>query len=521
MARHLLAFFLIIALGERMGMTAHINVEGKTFPLDTSCGTVLQAIQDAGIDFAAPCGGRGTCRKCAVWVRDENGLRSELACQIAPTENMVVQVERAKPMTISETGLTSAFSANVSDSGYGIAIDVGTTTVVVRLIEMASGTCIATTSRPNPQIVFGSDVIARISASVAGSLPTMTKLIDSSLAEMVKMLCEQCGVELSDIVGATLAGNTVMESIAAGVSPDPIGVNPFIPISYFGESIDIPGVSERTYFVECLSGYVGGDITADILATRLTESPRLRLMLDLGTNGEMALGNEKRLVTCATAAGPVFEGANITFGMPARTGAINRVEFDGSDIVLTTIGDAAPFGICGTGIIDATAILLDTGIVDETGYMASADELENDVPPALAARVVEGEKGTAFKLAENIYLTQADIRNVQLAKAAVSAGVLTLVDTYEVTLADIDELVIAGGFGSFLNIDSAARIGLFPAELKGIAKSIGNTAIEGAMALLINKEAREQERRIAELAEYVELSTELKFNQYYVDCMMF
>ena len=148
--------------------------------------------------------GRGTCRKCAVWVRDEKGLRSELACEIAPTENMVVQVERAKPMTISETGLTSGFVANASDSGYGIAIDVGTI-VVVLLPRWQTALRIATTSRPNPQIVFGSDVIARISASVAGSLPAMTKLIDSSLAEMVKMLCEQCGIEPSDIVGATLA----------------------------------------------------------------------------------------------------------------------------------------------------------------------------------------------------------------------------------------------------------------------------------------------------------------------------
>jgi len=502
-------------------MTAHIIMEGETFPLNTSCPTVLQAIQEAGIDFAAPCGGRGTCRKCAVWVRDEKGLRSELACEIAPTENMMVQIERAKPMTISETGSTSAFDADVSDIGYGIAIDVGTTTVVVRLIEMATGICIATTSRPNPQIVFGSDVIARISASVAGSLDAMTKLIDSSLAEMVKMLCDQCDVDLADIVGATLAGNTVMESIAAGVSPDPIGINPFIPLSYFGEEIDIEGVSERTYFVECLSGYVGGDITADILATRLTESPKLRLMLDLGTNGEMALGNKDRLVTCATAAGPVFEGANITFGMPARLGAINRVTFDGNDIVLTTVGDAEPFGICGTGIIDATAILVKTGIVDETGYMSTADELDDDVPAALAARIFEGEKGAMFKLAENIYLTQGDIRNVQLAKAAVSAGVLTLVDTYETTLDAIDELVIAGGFGSYLDIESAAIIGLFPEELKNRARSIGNTAIEGATALLINSHARKQEKTIAQLAEYVELSTELKFNQYYVDCMMF
>ena len=273
----------------------------------------------------------------------------------------------------------------------------------------------------------------------------------------------------------------------------------------------LPGVCERTYFVECMSGYVGGDITAEPQPDGI---PRIRLMLDL-LSGNGA-GNENAFVTCATAAGPVVRGAN-TIHAEARTAPSAWVDCS----PLSTVGNATPFGICGTGIIDATAVLLDAGIVDETGYMATADELDDDVPPALAARLFEGEKGAMFKLAENIYLTQGDIRNVQLAKAAVSAGVLTLADTYEITLGDIDELVIAGGFGSYLNIESAARIGLFPAELKDIAKSIGNTAIEGATALLINKEAREQERVIAQLAEYVELSTELKFNQYYVDCMMF
>jgi len=502
-------------------MTAQIITPQATYPLDTSCKTVLEAIQMAGIDFAAPCGGKGTCKKCDVLVRDEQGLRSELSCMIAPTENMVIQLEEAQAMTISEAGMTSSFDVDIAHVGFGFSIDVGTTTVVMRLIDLTTGTCLATTSRPNPQVAFGADVLARISAAIDGKLRAMEKLIVSTLGDMAADLLAKCELDASAITGATLAANTVMESIAAGVDPAPIGISPFIPITYFGYDVNIPGLCEHTYFIQSLSGYVGGDITADIVAERIIESPKLRLLLDLGTNGEMALGNQNRLLTCATAAGPVFEGANIVYGMPARMGAISRVELVNDDIAITTIGDIEAFGICGTGIIDAVAVLLEAGIVDETGYLLDADELESNISPALAARVEEHNGSNAFRLTDDVYLTQADIRNVQLAKSAICAGILTLADKFGSQLADIDELLIAGGFGSFLNIETSARIGLFPECLASRAKSIGNASVEGATAIMINTHARKQERAVAELDEYVELSTSAAFNQFYVECMMF
>ena len=515
---------------ESENTTASISFEGARLPLDTSCDTVLDALRTAGVQIDAPCGGGGTCKKCTVLVRDAEGLRSVLACATKPREDMTVLVEPVRPFSIAEKGIDHPFAPTADATGYGLAIDVGTTTVVERLYELASGTCLATVSQPNPQIVYGADVIARISACSEGALKPQTALIVRALDEMASALCAQAGITRDDITKAVLAGNTVMESIAAGISPEPIGVNPFIPLSYFGNEVELPQLAPRTHFVACLSGYVGGDITAGILACDIARAAHPQLLLDLGTNGEMALGCRERLLTCATAAGPVFEGANITFGMPARSGAISQVSLGQDGLIIHTIDDAAPFGICGTGIIDAVAVLLDAGIIDETGHMLDADEARDalddrafapSVLDALIERLEEDERSVRFRLAPGIYLTQADVRNVQLAKAAICAGIHTLLGEYGCTVNDIETLSIAGGFGKFLNTHSAARIGLFPPELIDRVRSIGNAAIEGASALLVSQLAHEVAQDIKQSSEYVELSTSMAFNMHYVECMGF
>lgn len=507
-------------------MPASIMFDSAAYPLDTSCETVLQAIQKAGIAFAAPCGGNQTCGKCGVLIRDEQVLRQELACMVAPAEDMTVFVETEKPMAISEFGIAHPFAADAGQAGtYGLSVDIGTTTVVARLYDLASGECLAAASRPNPQVAYGADVIARISASMEGKLPVLTRLIQSALDAMADQLCQICGIERSAIVRTAVAGNTVMESIAAAVSPDPIGVNPFIPLDYFGHRVELPKLAPEVHFARCLSGYVGGDITADILACGMMQRHELTLLLDLGTNGEMAMGNCEKVLTCATAAGPVFEGANIAYGMPARAGAISQVTLTTNDagqqdIAIRTVDDAEPIGICGTGIIDAVALLLNCEIIDETGYLEDPEDLPG-LSPALAARIEETDAGNRFRLTENIFITQADIRNVQLAKAAVCAGIYTMLNAYGAAPEDVNELLIAGGFGKFLNLDSAAAIGLFPAEMVDRAQSIGNAAIEGASALLVSQEAGRAVETIADANAYLELSTSAAFNGFYVDCMMF
>jgi len=233
----------------------------------------------------------------------------------------------------------------------------------------------------------------------------------------------------------------------------------------------------------------------------------------------MALAANGRIKCCATAAGPVFEGANIHFGMPASPGAISKVTYEDGMVKLGVVGDVAPIGICGTGIVDAVAMMVRLGVVDETGYLLGADELEEPLA-ALAGR--ENDRNVFYLTPDHsIYITQNDVRSLQLAKAAVCAGILTMVEAADIQVSDISKLEIAGGFGAYLNLESAAAIGLFPKELLNCASSVGNTSGEGATALLVSSAARQREAEIVEKCDYLELSTSSEFNEFYVEMMEF
>lgn len=496
----------------------HIDDAGKRLTVEVAeeC-TVLDVLQTQRIDIQATCGGVGKCGRCQVLVRDEEGLSYRLACTTPVSDGMEVVVEHAGAMEVLESGTTSVFPPDEGARGYGMAIDIGTTTVVAHLHGLSSGKRLATVGRSNPQIAFGSDVISRISASVDGKLGLMTGIIQDALREMKAKLCRTAHVPPEEVVSYTIAGNTVMQHIAVGLAPDTIGVNPFTPLSLFGDVWEIEGLGP-CYLARCIAGYVGGDITAGMLATTL-DAGGTRLFLDLGTNGEMALAWDGRIVSCATAAGPVFEGANVHFGMPAAPGAISKVSYSDGQVQLKVIGDADPIGVCGTGIIDAVALMVKLGVVDETGYLLGADELEEP----LSSLVGEENDRNVFYLTpdRSLYITQNDVRNLQLAKAAVCAGILTLMDYAGVNLEDIESLQIAGGFGAFLNLESAATIGLFPKELKPLAESVGNTSGEGATALLVSSAARVREAEIVAKCDYLELSTSNEFNEFYIQMMEF
>ena len=479
--------------------------------------TVLDVLQRERVDIQATCGGVGKCGRCQVLVRDEEGLNFKLACTTPVCDEMEVVVERAGAMEVLQSGTTSVFPPDEGAVGYGLAIDIGTTTVVAHLHDLTTGERLATVGRSNPQIAFGSDVISRISASVDGKLDLMTGIIQDALREMKAKLCRMAKINPDEVVRVAVAGNTVMQHIAVGLPPDTIGVNPFTPLSLFGDEHEIEGLGS-CYFARCIAGYVGGDITAGMLATTLDEGG-VRLFLDLGTNGEMALAYGNRIVSCATAAGPVFEGANVHFGMPASPGAISKVSYEDGAVKLQVIGDASPIGVCGTGIIDAAALMVRLGVVDETGYLLDADELDDPV----AAYVGEEDGGNVFYLTSDhsIYITQTDVRNLQLAKAAVCAGIFTMMEFADVKVEDIESLQIAGGFGAYLNLASAAAIGLFPKELLPLAQSVGNTSGEGATALMVSSIARDREAEIVEKCDYLELSTSSEFNEFYIQMMEF
>ena len=507
-----------------MSVTLYVvNDEGKKEVVVPEGTTVLAAIRDGGEHLDAPCGGAGKCKKCQVLASRKGVVGYELACQTKVENGMEVVLESPKSMVVSVDGAFDSWERNANDleEGLGIAVDIGTTTVAMRLLDLQTGAVLATTGRANPQIAYGADVVSRISACVEGNLEAQRVLISSALAEMARAVLEEAKATPGQVKRFLIAGNTTMESLAAGVDPVPIGTAPYEALSLFGgaETLEDPFFQElpAPIMAPCLAGYVGGDITCGMMAIDLMNREEPILLLDLGTNGEMALGCKTGAVSCATAAGPVFEGANIRCGMPAYPGAINAVSIDESGLTYTTIGGAEPVGICGTGLIDAVACLVRLGVVDDTGRFADEDEL----PESLAHCVDEDEDGVFFRIHGNVVVSQKDVRNLQLAKSAVLSGILVMMDDLDISYSDIKELLIAGGFGEYLNLANAAAIGLFPKELLGVARSVGNSSLEGATQAVLSASAHAALDRAAQDCRYIELSTTPSFNEYYVDNMYF
>ncbi len=503
-------------------MKVDIVTTAGTQTVDAKDGqTVLSLIQDQGIQFLAPCGGNGKCGKCRVLLRTQEGLEYHLACQTKVEEGMKVILEKDdSAMSIAEDGFSTPYKVDErTDNKYGAAVDIGTTTVVLHLHDLNTGKRLSSASCPNPQIVFGSDVISRINASMNGKLGAMQNVIDTGLIKLLNEAFESAGVEKQPLDKMVIAGNTVMEHIAVGLSPDSIGVNPFTPLTLFGDVHEIKNLNDNIYMVPCVAGYVGGDISAGAVATGLVNKDLPCVFVDVGTNGEMIVGDKNRMVSCATAAGPAFEGANIECGMPAAPGGISKVRLDGEELELDVISNIEPIGICGSGLIDTLAIMLDLGVIDETGLILDDDEVEGFGGKFVGE--VNGDNVIFLSREQNVYVTQKDVRSIQLAKAAVCAGIWTLLDELGIGIDDVSELMIAGGFGSHINVKSATRIGLFPPALLPKARAVGNSAGEGASAILISSEARDNLKEVMEKCEYVELSTSANFNEHYVDQMTF
>lgn len=546
--------------------------------------TLLSALQRAGAAVQAPCGGAGTCGKCAVDVAragaGDAGWERVLACQTVAVPGMLVRAAAgARGLRVDDEAAVAAaalerFDRDAAARGeLGIAIDLGTTTVAAYLFDRGTGRLLARGGAPNPQASFGADVISRIHACSNGSLDDLQRAAAGCLRALADDLCAQAGVDPAAIGRWAIAGNTVMEHLLCGLSPASIGAYPFAPQSLFGDERAVPGLDGEAYLCPCVSGYVGGDIAAGVVACGLDElvagvagagagddaappvadalaapgdpasatapafgdpasapgnaasadapAPPARRVLfaDLGTNGEMALVADGRLHCCATATGPAFEGANISQGMQASDGAIDACRFSDGAFSVTTVGGADPVGICGSGLIDALAACLEAGLVDETGRLLAPDEL-----PAERAGLVELRDGKPAALLVPdgaVALTQKDVRALQLAKAAVAAGIQSLLREAGLCIEEVDEFVVGGAFGTHLRAEAAARIGLFPRELLPRVRMVGNCAGAGACAALLSGQARARMERVAREARYHELSLDPEFSEAYVDAMEF
>jgi len=435
----------------------------------------------------------------------------------------------------SSDSLINVEEGNTENLNYGIAIDIGTTTIAAYLLETNTGEILDTISGLNSQKVFGADIISRIEYSMqgAGKLELLQNKIVTQISDLCIFLTDRNNISRENIYSITLAGNTTMLHLFYGIDPAGIAVAPFIPGFLGGMNIsssvfkDFP-LTCIIYSLPSISGYVGADIVAGILATRMHEREELSILIDIGTNGEIVFGNKEKLYSCSTAAGPAFEGAHISCGLGGIAGAVDTAVLADDHIKCTTIGNEKAIGICGSGIIDTVAVLLKSGLIEFTGRILDEDEVD-DSTAILLKKLKTDKDGPAFVIAkasetgtgEDVVFTQGDIREVQLAKAAISAGILSLLNEAGRSLSEVDHVFIAGGFGSYLSRESAAAIGLISSKLLNRTEYVGNTAGLGAITCSLSEESFKDCKKITELTKYVELSSDSFFNMKYMEEMVF
>jgi uncharacterized 2Fe-2S/4Fe-4S cluster protein (DUF4445 family) len=440
----------------------------------------------------------------------------------------VTAVVRDKELIDLEPGDTAA-------RRFAIAFDLGTTTVVATLLDLDSGQPLSVRSMLNRQQPYGADVITRISATMLDeeALPALCSLAKETLAELTAEVCSEGGVDPREVYEIVICGNATMMHLALGIDPEPLSMAPFVVSAH-----DIPEVASRelgvavhprarAFVFPSLGAYVGGDIVAGMLATGLTRDRRLRLFIDVGTNSEIALGSNERVLATAAPAGPAFEAAQIRCGMRAAEGAIEGMRIDGASLELEVIGDIEPVGLCGSGLVDAIAELVGAGLLDHSGKFVS-DEEAAALYPALAARLVTIGNERVFVLhwrgedpANGVYLTQRDVRELQFAKASIATGWNILMGELGVAAGAITQVLLAGSFGSYLKPLSAMRIGLVPKLALPRIVSAGNVAGEGAKIAALSFRERAEAYSIVREVEYVELSGRADFNDLFIDQLAF
>lgn len=491
-------------LGEAVDVPRGISLEDALFPF--------------GVEF--PCGGQGRCKGCRVRLlegaipvspREANVLSAaeigagwRLACRLRAQCDLVLEVAQWEAAILADS---TAFEFSPGE-GLGVTVDLGTTTVVAQLLDLSTGTVLAVATALNPQARHGSDVMSRVQFAVArGGQSELERSIRSEIGKLVESVIRQADVSASQLCDVVIVGNTVMHHLFCGIDLGPLSHYPFEPVRDGLELFEARelewdlGGNPRVRFLPCLGSFVGSDILAGIVATGMHSSDALVALMDMGTNGEVVVGNRERLLCASTAAGPAFEGARISSGMRASTGAIAHVRTRDGELECHVLGDGPPRGLCGSGLVDAVAAGIELGVIGPTG------------------RFARGEKSWA--LLDPISITQGDVRELQLAKGAIAAGLRILLEVWGAGAEDVTRLYLAGAFGNYVDRASARRIRLIPVEEERVV-SVGNAALLGAKIALFGKDRGEA--LLAEVERktvHVGLSTHPGFQKIFVEEMGF
>ncbi|MDD4870520.1 MAG: ASKHA domain-containing protein [Kiritimatiellae bacterium] len=550
-------------------------------------GTILlEAAGEAGYILQTPCGGSAKCGKCLVRITsgkcppsdqekailDSNMLAQgyRLACQCKVHEELRVEIPdsslfqttqkilshdvggkvKLQPRTIKKfdrvTGVTTvtidsriihAETGNTENRCYGVAFDVGTTTIVGTLVDLVSGADMAVASMVNPQTSYGDDVVSRIKKcrDEKDGLQQLQGAVIKAINYLTGKLLKEAGINHDNVYEVVFAGNTAMQEILCGINPESLGQIPFLaaftdPLkkkaSELGLNINPAG---DVHVFPQIGGFVGGDTVAGIIATQLDRMQEPTLFVDVGTNGEIVLNNKGRLTATSVAAGPAFEGARIINGMRGTAGAIEKVVITDGDIQINVIGNTKPAGICGSGLIDIMAELLRCGVIDSTGRIQSPEDLPDTVPEPIRNRITEQNGQYSFLLANRkesatgkpIYMYQKDVRELQLANGAIRTGINILLKMENLKAADLGSVLLAGAFGNFIRRNNARRIGMLPPIPCERIRFMGNTASFGAKMVLLSMAEEEHAARITRATRHFDLSLDPEFQNEFSSAMLF
>lgn len=463
---------------------------------------LLSVLQSAGFAVDAPCAGAGKCGKCRVIVDGED----RLSCSLTVEHSMEVVLPEQETSRVLAAGLDGRRSMSPPQKGFLLAFDIGTTTVAGYLLDGITGRDLASESMLNPQSSFGADVISRIRYALQGGKRILTEGIQCALTEMTVAMCQRAGIQPDQIGAICIVGNPAMQQLFLGISPENLARIPFAPVL-----TEAKYVQAREYIPCCtnailmivpdISGFVGADTVACILATGMDRQEEPTLLVDIGTNGEMVLGNQGRMVACSAAAGPALEGADITYGMRGQKGAIDHVWIEDGMLCCSVIGNGAADGICGSGLVDAVAAALELGLLDQRGSIQNEEK--------------------RIWLRDGVYLSQADIRQFQMAKGAIAAGIELMTRHLGIGLQEIGKVCLAGAFGTFMDPGSACRTGLLPPVLLDKIVAVGNAALSGAKIMACDQWQLEHAQNLVKQVERIELGSDPDFRRAFARNMRF
>ncbi len=480
-------------------------------------GIFVSEVLQEETDFRMPCAGHGRCGKCKVHAKGmlskpnekerkylterelEQGIR--LACQTKVLGECTISSWDAGDMEVAIGSAKITEGVSLFQK-VGAAVDIGTTTLAVSVYDKNG--LVGQVGSVNPQVAYGADVISRIEQSLNGKSEQLAHVVRCQIAELLRKVCENSGYHVTEIDTLVITGNTAMLYLLTNRNPVNLSRAPFVADWLAGEwvsakELELGCPEARVYLPHCISAFVGADITMALLHTYICRGTKKRLLVDIGTNGEVALWTGEKLLCCSTAAGSAFEGTGLSMGMMASTGAISKVSLQDGEFQIQVIGNQQPTGICGSGVIDAISCLLQSEIMDETGFL-------------------EEEEVT---ISGNVKMTQEDIRKIQLAKSAICAGIESALNKERILTEDLEELLVAGGFGSKIDLENAMQIGLLPRMDGNKIKVCGNAALAGAKMLLCNCESLKQEKELVQISQSLNLATDSFFQERYIEGMLF